>query len=56
MGEEETMSMKPGAILLLVAVVLFLLAAFDLELGTLNLVTLGFAAFAGSFLLASWKR
>ena len=55
-GEEDTMSMKPGAILLLVAVVLFLLAAFDVELGTLNLVTLGFAAFAGSFLLDSWKR
>jgi hypothetical protein len=48
--------MKPGAILLLVAVVLFLLAAFDVALGTLDLVTLGLAAFAGSFLLDSWKR
>jgi len=47
--------MKPGAILLLVAVVLFLLAAFDVKLGTLDLVTLGFAAFAGSFLLGAWK-
>jgi hypothetical protein len=50
------MSMKPGAILLLVAVVLFLLAAFKVDLGTLDLVTLGLAAFAGSFLLDSWKR
>ena len=50
------MSMKPGAILLLVAVVLFLLAAVSVKLGSLDLVTLGFAAFAGSFLLDSWKR
>jgi len=50
------MSMKPGAIVLLVAVVLFLLAAFEVKLGTLNLVTLGLAAFAGSFLLDTWKR
>ena len=42
------MSMKPGAILLLIAVVLFLLAAFKVDLGTLDLVTLGLAAFAGS--------
>ncbi len=48
--------MKPGAILLLIAVVLFLLAAFDVSLGTLDLVTLGFAAFAGSFLLEGWRR
>jgi hypothetical protein len=48
--------MKPGAILLLVAVVLFLLAAFNVALGDLDLVTLGLAAFAGSFLLDSWKR
>lgn len=50
------MSMKPGAILLAIAVILFLLAAFSVELGTLDLVTLGLAAFAGSFLLDSWKR
>ena len=50
------MSLKPGAILLLVAVVLFLLAAFKVDLGTLDLVTLGLAAFAGSFLLDTWKR
>jgi hypothetical protein len=48
--------MKPGAILLAIAVILFLLAAFSVELGTLDLVTLGLAAFAGSFLLDSWKR
>ena len=41
---------------LLVAVVLFLLAAFDVALGSLNLVTLGLAAFAGSFLISGWKR
>jgi hypothetical protein len=50
------MSRSPGSILLLVAVVLFLLAAFKVDLGNLSLVTLGFAAFAGSFLLAGWKR
>lgn len=48
--------MKPGAILLAIAVVLFLLAAFKVDLGTLDLVTLGLAAFAGSFLLEGWKR
>lgn len=48
--------MKPGAILLLIAVVLFLLAAFKVDLGELDLVTLGLAAFAGSFLLDTWKR
>jgi len=49
-------SLKPGAILLLIAVVLFLLAAFAVELGTLDLVTLGLAAFAASFLIEGWKR
>ena len=48
--------MKPGALLLLVAVVLFLLAAFSINLGSLDLVTLGLAAFAGSFLVDGWKR
>jgi hypothetical protein len=48
--------MKPSAILLLIAVVLFLLAAFSVRFGTLNLITLGLAAFAGSFLLEGWKR
>lgn len=41
----------PGAILLLIAVILFLAAAFKVNLGSLDLVTLGLAAFAGSFLL-----
>jgi hypothetical protein len=50
------MSTSPAAILLLIAVVLFLLAAFSVDLGTVNLTTLGLAAFAGSFLLSSWKR
>jgi predicted anti-sigma-YlaC factor YlaD len=50
------MSWSLSAILLLVAVVLFLLAAFKVDLGSLDLVTLGFAAFAGSFLVAGWKR
>lgn len=50
------MSMKPSAILVLIAVVLFLLAAFKVDLGSLDLVTLGLAAFAGSFLVDTWKR
>jgi hypothetical protein len=50
------MSTSPGTILLLIAVVLFLLAAFKVDLGTLDLVTLGLAAFAGSFLIAGYKR
>jgi hypothetical protein len=48
--------MKPGGILLLIAVVLFLLSAFSVNLGSLDLVTLGLAAFAGSFLMEGWKR
>lgn len=50
------MSMKPSAILVLIAVVLFLLAAFKVDLGSLDLVTLGLAAFAGSFLIDGWRR
>lgn len=50
------MSLKPSAILLLAAVVLFLLAAFAVQLGTFDLVTLGLAAFAASFLVEHWKR
>ena len=50
------MSLKPSAILLLAAVVLFLLAAFAVKLGTFDLVTLGLAAFAASFLSEHWKR
>ena len=44
------MRFTPGAILLIVAVVLFLLAAFGINLGGLDLVTLGLAAFAAAFL------
>lgn len=45
------MALTPRTILLLIAVVLFLLAAFGIALGTLNLMLLGLAAFAGAFLL-----
>ena len=47
------MNASPGSILLIIAVVLFLLAAFNVALGSLDLVTLGLAAFAASFLLGS---
>lgn len=50
------MRITPGAILLLVAVVLFLLAAFAVQVGTLDLVTLGLAAFAASFLVEQWWK
>ena len=50
------MSLTPSAILLLAAVILFLLAAFAVRLGTFDLVTLGLAAFAASFLVGHWKR
>lgn len=39
-----------SSILLLIAVVLFLLDAFSINLGSLALVPLGLAAFAASFL------
>ena len=45
------MRFTPSVILLVVAVVFFLLAAFGVGLGGLDLVTLGLAAFAGSFLV-----
>lgn len=44
------MRFTPGAILLIVAIVLFVLAAFGVALGGLDLVTLGLAAFAAAFL------
>lgn len=50
-GEEvETMRFDIGGILLLVAVVLFVLAAIGIALGTLDLVNIGLAFFAASFL------
>lgn len=45
------MSLTPRTILLLVAVILFLLAAFGIALGTIGILPLGLAAFAGAFLL-----
>jgi hypothetical protein len=50
------MRFTPSAILLLVAVVLFLLAAFAIKVGTFDLVTLGLAAFAASFLAERWTK
>jgi hypothetical protein len=41
---------SPAGVLLLIAVVCFLLAAFGVSLEALNLVSLGLAAFAGSFI------
>ena len=43
--------MNIGAILLVIAVILFLLAAFGVALGNVGLVPLGLAFFAGAFLL-----
>ena len=54
--------MSPAAILLIIAIILFLLAAFGVALGTVGLVPLGLALFAASFLLGSgggwgrWRR
>jgi hypothetical protein len=45
------MRFTPSFILLLVAVVCFLLAAFGVSLGEVDLTNLGLAAFAGSFLI-----
>lgn len=44
------MRTSPGSLLLLVAVVLFILVAVDVSLGSLDLLPLGLAAFAASFL------
>lgn len=40
----------PGGVLLLVAIVCFVLAAFGVSLGEVDIVALGLAAFAGSFI------
>jgi hypothetical protein len=45
------MSLGPRSILLIVAVVLFLLDAFGVALGTVGLLPLGLAAFAAAFLI-----
>jgi hypothetical protein len=41
---------SPGGVLLLVSVLLFLLTAFGVSLGEVNIGALGLAAFAGSFI------
>ena len=43
--------MRLSTILLIAAVVAFVLALFKVDLGDLNLVTLGLALFAGAFLV-----
>lgn len=53
------MNASPGSILLIVAVVCFLLVAFGVSLGTVNLIGIGLAAFAAAFLFgggAGWRR
>lgn len=45
------MRFTPSTILLIVAVILFVLAAFGVALGTVDLLALGLAFFAGSFLV-----
>ena len=45
------MSLTPRSILLIVAVICFLLAAFSVAVGAIGLVPLGLAAFAAAFLL-----
>jgi hypothetical protein len=45
--------MNLGSILLIIAVVLFVLDALSIALGNVSLVSLGLAAFAGSFLVGS---
>jgi hypothetical protein len=44
------MRLDPGSILLLAAVVLFVLAALSVSLGSIGLTALGLACFAASFL------
>jgi len=44
-------SLTPRTILLLVAVILFVLLALGIQVGSIALLPLGLAAFAGSFLL-----
>ena len=46
------MNLSIRSILLLVAVVLFLLAAFGIGFGEISLLPLGLAFFAGAFLVA----
>lgn len=53
------MTFTPGSILLVIAVVLFLLAAFGVQFGTVSLLPLGLAFFAAAFVFAGgsgWRR
>jgi len=45
------MSLTFRSILLLIAVVLFVLAAFGVDLGEISVLALGLACFAGAFLV-----
>ena len=45
------MSLTFRSLLLLIAVVLFVLAAFGIDVGEISLVALGLACLAGSFLV-----
>ena len=45
--------MGARSVLLVVAIVLFVLAAFDVDPGDIELVPLGLAALAGSFLVGA---
>jgi hypothetical protein len=49
--EVTDVNLSIRSILLLVAVVIFVLAAFGVSLGAVNLVPLGLAFFAGAFLV-----
>jgi hypothetical protein len=49
--QETFMRLTVRMILLLVAVILFVLAAFGVDLGSIAIVPLGLAFFAGAFLV-----
>ena len=49
------MKLNASAILFIVAVVLFLVEAIGIKVGSLNVLALGLAAFAGGMLLHQWK-
>jgi hypothetical protein len=46
------MALNARSLLLIVAVILFVLAALGIDIGSVSLVSLGLAAFAGAFLVA----
>jgi hypothetical protein len=45
------MALNARSLLLIVAVILFVLSALSISLGSVSLVSLGLAAFAGAFLV-----